>query len=528
MTPACPRLISMMMDKVISVVRARRINWLLAAIAASLFVILGYSALVYADEYGGTGAASPYTDIDADGDGYGDNVPFTVPTSITFVLKADGTLIGPDNAFIENKGASCLHISSIQVLEDNGFAFVQDVDSVAGQNSVKLEFGTEDNLLDASQFLAKTSLGDSDCWSIGPGEQLPLTFTGQAADLAGAPDSEMQFGTIQWFVESDSVDPRTGGAYAVLDANGKFTLFRSNNSYANNSEQTVADIMGNEYTGRVYAGVENTRPKLTAVPWRLQNSQILSVDIAEGQEIAPTCTFGWFYDCVNMTSCDLTGLDISAVEQMNCMFDGCSSLTSIDVSMFDTSNVLTAASLFYGCKNLTSLDVSNFNTGKMTNINGMFYGCSGLSSLDLSNFDTSHVENFGSLFSKCTNLESINMQSFDTRCATSTNAMFKECKKLISVDFSGCDMSHVTNSFGMFYDCFSLTTIYADPDADWTTYFNEDYAEMFSGCIKLVGGAGTQFVNLPSGNSSRGREYARIDGLNGNPGLFTCTPATQS
>ena len=66
---------------------------------------------------------------------------------------------------------------------------------------------------------------------------------------------------------------------------------------------------------------------------------------------------------------------------------------------------------------------------------------------------------------------------------------------------------------GMFDECSSLVTIYAG-DAFVTTKVTD--SNVFTGCGKLVGGAGTTFSRLYIG-----KEYARIDGGTASPGYFT-------
>ena len=49
--------------------------------------------------------------------------------------------------------------------------------------------------------------------------------------------------------------------------------------------------------------------------------------------------------------------------------------------------------MLYNCLSLTSLNLSNFNTNNVYNMSGMFNRCSSLISLDLSNFNTNNVNN---------------------------------------------------------------------------------------------------------------------------------------
>ena len=196
-------------------------------------------------------------------------------------------------------------------------------------------------------------------------------------------------------IHADSTDST---AYAVLTNDGELILFRSTETYSDGPNQTVTDIRGNTYTGRIWGSIETTnRTDSGNSPWYSQRSSIKSVRVANGQTIKPVNCCYWFYNCSKCTSMDLTGLDTGNVTNMDSMFRVCSSLTSLNLSSFDTSNVTNMKSMFSGCSGLTNLSI-NFNTANVTNMGSMFNGCSGLTSLNLSNFNTANVTNMGSMF----------------------------------------------------------------------------------------------------------------------------------
>ncbi|MCH1976494.1 BspA family leucine-rich repeat surface protein [Enterococcus hirae] len=80
-----------------------------------------------------------------------------------------------------------------------------------------------------------------------------------------------------------------------------------------------------------------------------------------------------FFDCSNLTSVDLGGINTTKVTNMCDMFNGCSSLTSINWRNIDTSNVTDMSGMFFACNNLTSVDLSNFDTQKVTKWGNMFW-----------------------------------------------------------------------------------------------------------------------------------------------------------
>ena len=290
-----------------------------------------------------------------------------------------------------------------------------------------------------------------------------------------------------------------GTAYAVLTDAGELILFRSNDTYTDGVGQTVTDIKGNTYTGRVYTGIETTNTNAeTNSKWYSQRTNIKSVHIADGQAIKPINTSHWFSGCnnSNLTTIDLSSLDTSNVIKMNSMFYNCSKLTNLDVSRFDTSNVTNMAGVFINCSGLTSLDVSGIDTGNVTDMNSMFSGCSNLTSLNVSGFDTGNVTRMDYMFNGCSNLTSLNVSDFDTGNVTKISSMFQNCSNLTSLNISGFDTSKVTDTGQMFFNCTSLASLdISGFDTSNVTYISY----MFSGCLNL------SFVNLGANFSFKGK-----------------------
>lgn len=145
-------------------------------------------------------------------------------------------------------------------------------------------------------------------------------------------------------------------------------------------------------------------------------------------------------------------------------FHGASNLITIEgLKYLNTSNVNNMYSMFSQCSSLTSIDVSGFNTSNVVAMHAMFYGCSSLTCLDLSSFNTHSVGNMTSMFNRCSN----------------------------------------------------LTTIFCGDG--WNTdnvKYNSN--NMFSGCINIIGEAGTTYSP-----SHTDKEYARVDGGISNPGYLS-------
>ena len=207
-----------------------------------------------------------------------------------------------------------------------------------------------------------------------------------------------------------------------------------------------------------------------------------------------------FYDCLSLTSLDVTHFNTANVTNMSYMFYNCEALTSLDVTHFNTANVTNMGYMFYICSSLTSLDVTHFNTAKVTDMRYMFSSCSSLTSLDVTNFNTANVANMSYMFSGCSALLSLDVTNFNTANVTNMSYMFTGCSALLSLDVTNFNTANVTNMSTMFYNCSKLTSLYL-------TNFNTEKVTsmegMFSYCRALTTiYASSKFVTTQVSNSS--------------------------
>ena len=265
-------------------------------------------------------------------------------------------------------------------------------------------------------------------------------------------DGSTMFGW--WLMEANEV------AYAVLTEDNELIFFRSTNVYGNNVVGTFLDVDGNVYEGRVFSEIELVHANNSSdnCKWTSYRRDIVSSFVADGQVIAPISTAYWFYECSNMTFCDVSGFDMSNVVDTTGMFSDCSKLTELDVSGFNTMSLTSMLAMFRNCSQLTELDVSHFITSNVTNMNDVFNGCSKLRNLDLSGFDTSSVIYMSSMFRYCSSLTELNLSNFDTGNVTTMSYMFSQCSSLLRVDVSSFDTSNVSNMDSMF-GCRSLCEV---------------------------------------------------------------------
>ena len=222
-----------------------------------------------------------------------------------------------------------------------------------------------------------------------------------------------------------------GDAYAVLTDDGELVFFRSTGRYQSGSDQTVTDVMGNTYEGRVFTNVEST--STSTAPWYSFGSQILSARVADGQTISPRSMAGWFRG-TKVTGFDMSSLDLSYVTTMYETFGQCPNLTSVSLSGLDMPLLTTANYLFDRCSNLTSADLSDLSAPSLTSVESMFSGCSNLVSLDLGDLEIAPIERMSSMFSGCTSIESLDLSSLDvSRNLASSSNVFYNCNSLMSV-----------------------------------------------------------------------------------------------
>ena len=189
-----------------------------------------------------------------------------------------------------------------------------------------------------------------------------------------------------------------------------------------------------------------------------------------------------FWRCFSLSSLDVSGRDTSRVRDMSRLFCCCPLLASLDVASWDTSQVQDMSHMFDGCHSLTSLDVSSWDTSRVRDMSHMFEGCYALSSLDVSGWDTSRTESLRGVFRNCSSLVSLAVADWDTAQTTDMCKMFMGCSLLASLDLSAWDTSRVRDMSRMFDWCCSLPSLDV---SGWNLSGVECVGEMFSSCLRL-------------------------------------------
>lgn len=281
----------------------------------------------------------------------------------------------------------------------------------------------------------------------------------------------------------------TASASVGVDQRQAFAVYSADDNSLNFYKRTSVPAAGEHFEGKAATAIyTNFESSFNSPSWRNQKANVTNSAVIDNG-ITPISTAYWFDGFTKLTSViGLEKLDCSKLTHMQYMFNLCTSLSSVDLTGINTHKVVNMHNLFYSCGSFTSLDLSNFDTSSVVDMNGMFSSCWGLTSLDLSSFDTSQV--------------------------TDMSRMFGACSSLTSLDLSSFHPSNTTDLSNMFINCSGLTTVYSSPDADWSNA--DKSSDMFTSCIKINGSNGTTYDS-----SHTDASYARIDGLNGQPGYFT-------
>lgn len=391
-----------------------------------------------------------------------DTIDVTVPTEIPCTLMADGTVVAPLGLRITDRSDTDV-ILDAYTADSHGHAvdFTLDVD---GQRALTRKDGKDTS----------------------PAGGVPIDR------LSGGSDLELNVSKLTRQSDSSLIDAAANGPTAMFTLGFSFrvkepeafAVFSADDGSLSFYKRIRVPKPGESFDGRavteVYTGVEEDSYSLDTLPWKAKCPSITSARVVD--QISPASTAYWFYNCSNLTSCDLAALDTSGSGRMFGMFHGCSKLTTLDVSNFATGKVSSMGNMFSKCSSLTSLNLSGWDTSNVTDMVNMFSGCSSLSSLDLSGFATGKVVNMGHMFANCSKLTALDVSGLDTSGATTMQGMFSSCSKLTSLDVSRFATGKVTNMNGMFSNCSSLEALDL---SGYDTSSVTDAGGMFLMCNKL-------------------------------------------
>lgn len=113
-----------------------------------------------------------------------------------------------------------------------------------------------------------------------------------------------------------------------------------------------------------------------------------------------------FRSCAAISKLNCTNWNISGITNLSNAFLACNGLVSFKAPSGNI-NTTSLVNLFNSCYALEELDLSGWNVSAVQNMNGIFGSCFSLRYLNLTGWDTSAVTNATNMFSACYALEKI-------------------------------------------------------------------------------------------------------------------------
>lgn len=406
------------------------------------------------------------------------NVSFTIPSTVPFYVKADGTVISPDaNSWqLRNTGSVPITISSISssdIKDGASFTFSTSETPVYGKSNsygswsctiangiTELHTSTED-AFDSKEHPLTISDNLRIGWSI------PSIDSGILHSVTSRP---LKLADIAFTVSP--VREQTFAVYSGDD--GSLSFYRR--------VSTSVPVPGDTFNGKiavaVYSGFENggyrfDQVSTTNTPWFEHHDDIKSIrvvdneikiydltaffsqfrNLVDGDEVVKFDTsecismHDLFYACSSLRKLNLSGLDTSKSRKLSCMFHDDVNLESVNLSGWDTSSCVMFAGLFCNAITLKSISgIDSFDTSKAIEFDEMFYGCS-MKTLPIGNWDVGNGTRFKSMFAH-SKIGNVNLSKWNMSHAKTINGMFVGSSFINLNDISNWDVSSVTDFEG--------------------------------------------------------------------------------
>lgn len=148
----------------------------------------------------------------------------------------------------------------------------------------------------------------------------------------------------------------------------------------------------------------------------------------------------FWYGCKNVEEIDLSGVDLSNVSSIECMFSGCKKLKKITWGPISTKNVTRLYYTFADCQSLENVDfLADWEIKNITNLSNTFANCKKIKHLPIENWDVSKVIYAFCMAYGCESLEDIdfiNSWSFDSLDGADNDCLFRACNSLKNVDIT--------------------------------------------------------------------------------------------
>lgn len=170
---------------------------------------------------------------------------------------------------------------------------------------------------------------------------------------------------------------------------------------------------------------------------------------------------------------DVSGWDVSSVENMSFMFSFCLDF-NCDISLWDVSSVTDMSFMFSFCRKFNQ-NLNNWNVKSVTKMQGMFEYCVNFNHSVLWGEKTKNVIWFYDMFDHCENFDK--PIKLDTSGASNIDRMFRGCKKF-NQDISDWKMIKLRTMDNIFEDCEKF-----DQDlSDWIVSSSCSHKDAFLNC----------------------------------------------
>ena len=479
------------------------------------------------------------------GGGDSDNVTFTIPTTIPFKVKADGSVIAPSSwAITVPENQSMVALDDIQVDGlPSGLSlsmYTDDCSTFANAEAHTADGHWEFTYKDGSPLLASTggTADDPICWGYGP-------------EMRGSKYCYWKLDGLD--KNHDLLDAAASGKRAIgkvtisLRAVHKtvFAVYSNGDKSLRMYNRVRVPSVGESYEGKaasaVYTGFDEIWGRVkdgksfndgrTNLPWDEHRDDVLSVKVVD--RFAPKSIdywFQWFNKCKEM---DLLNLDTSRITLMAHTFRCCSSLTRLDLSSWDLSRVGSFDGPFSQDSLLADIELGGTWRVKPSSVYGLFDGCAVLPSSVIDEFvrriDTSSCRNFEWAFSGLHNVRSLDLSSWSTSAATCFDAMFMD-SYIERLDISSFDSSMVGTGLDasgtvpgsmnqMFWNMPGLREVRLGDKFKWDS--SDSTHRLPSPSSSLIDGADGKWYA-----GSDGAGYAPVDVPSGVADVYYARPAT--
>lgn len=138
------------------------------------------------------------------------NIVFEVPTVIPFAAGGDGSLIAPENQYlqIKNKSIFDIHVTNMKVAQEEPWNIVDDASNSQETNAIDFQIGPDADMKKASNASQEDgiNLANNANWGMGylgsGNETLQLSASGHIADVTEDLSAEggSKVATITWTV----------------------------------------------------------------------------------------------------------------------------------------------------------------------------------------------------------------------------------------------------------------------------------------------------------------------------------------